>query len=408
MEITNVEAILLSCPMPEGGEPPWRTCSDNGTIFQRNAVIVEVDTDEGITGYGEALGDAHALKTILEDELRPSLIGKDPTSIERLWEMMFQGGRLGIGLRRGRIIPSRERQIGVVMSAISGVDIALWDITGKTLKQPVYKLLGGGGMREKIKVYASAGGWELSPEKLAKVASGYVDEGFRALKIRWGMGPRADETRMKAVRDAVGDDVDIMIDCHGAQEIPYILKMADKLEKYDIYWIEEPLMYDDVDGYAELRSRIKTRIASGESWYTRFQFKPFLEKRAVDIIQPEPGHTGGLTESRRIAIMASAWNVPCVPHCWGTGITLAAGIHLSTSIPNGFLLEFKHAPDPLMNEILVEPIEQKDGYVEVPRKPGLGIEFDREKALEEFPFKPGPTVIAVYPKWLVDMYPEWG
>ncbi|RLI33819.1 hypothetical protein DRO66_09690 [Candidatus Bathyarchaeota archaeon] len=408
MEITEVRAILLSCPMPEGGDPPWRTCSDYGTVFQRNAVIVEVETDEGITGYGEAVGDALSMKTLIEERLKPRLIGRDPTMVQGLWEMMFQGSRLDIGLRRGVTYPSPEGRSGAYMSAMSGIDIALWDVLGKALKQPVYKLLGGGGTREKIRVYASAGGWELSPKALGRVAESYVEEGFTAMKIRWGMGVKADEARMKAVRDAVGDDVDLMVDCHGAQELHYVLKMADKLEKYEIFWIEEPLTYDDVGGYAELKSRIKTRIAAGESWYTRFGFKPFIESRAVDILQPEPGSTGGLTEARRIAVTGSTWGLPCVPHAWGTGIILAAGLHLTVSIPNGFLLEYKCAPDPLFHEIFIEPIKQEKGYLEVPKKPGLGIQFDKEKALKKFPFKPGPTRKAVYPKWLVDMNPKWG
>lgn len=221
------------------------------------------------------------------------------------------------------------------------------------------------------------------------------------------MGAKADEARMKAVRESVGDDIDLMIDCHGAQNIPYVLKMAKLLEKYDVFWIEEPLGYDDVEGYAELRSRITTRIAAGESWYTRFGFKPFIEQRGVDILQPEPGVTGGITEAWRIAIVGSAWELPCVPHAWGTGIILAAGLQLSTSIPNGFILEYKSAPDPLVHDILSEPLEQKKGYLDLPPQPGLGIQFEKEKALQKYPFKPGPTRKAVYPQWLVNQHPEW-
>jgi D-galactarolactone cycloisomerase len=407
VEITDVRAILLSCPMPSGGDPPWRTCSDYGTVLQRNAVIVEVETDEDITGYGEALGDTRTLKTLIEKNLKPRLLGKDPTRVEGVWEMLFQGSRLGIGLRRGMTLPTPGGRSGVYMSAISGIDIALWDIAGKVLKQPVYKLLGGGGIRDRIRVYASAGGWELSPKALGKVAERYVEDGFTAIKIRWGMGAKADVARMKAVRDAVGDEVALMVDCHGAQSLHYILKMADTLETYDIFWIEEPLMYDDVEGYAELKSRITTRIAAGESWYTRFGFKPFIERRAVDILQPEPGSTGGLTEARRIATLGSAWGLPCVPHAWGTGIILAAGLHLTTSISNGFLLEYKSAPDPLFHDIFTDPIKPRKGYIDVPKKPGLGIHFDKETALKKFPYKHGPTRKAVYPKWLVEMHPEW-
>ncbi len=408
MEITDVRAILLSCPMPDGGNPPWRTCSDYGTVFQRNAVIVEVETDAGITGYGEALGDALAMKTLIEDRLKPRLIGRDPTRVQGLWEMLFQGSRLGIGLRRGVTYPTPEGRSGEYMAAVSGIDIALWDIVGHAWKQPVYKLLGGGGSRERVRVYASAGGWELAPEALGRVAARYAEDGFTAMKIRWGMGEKADEARMKAVRDAVGDDMDLMVDCHGAQGLHYILKMADRLDKYKVFWIEEPLPYDDVAGYAELKARIKTRIAAGESWYTRFGFKPFIERRAVDVLQPEPGSTGGLTEAHRIAVTGSTWGLPCVPHAWGTGIILAAGLHLTTAIPNSFLLEYKSAPDPLFHDILVEPLQPRKGYLEAPNKPGLGIQFDKEKAMKTFPFQPGPTRRAVYPQWLVDLYPEWG
>jgi D-galactarolactone cycloisomerase len=408
MEITDVQAILLSCPMPQGGDPPWRTCSDYGTVVQRNAVIVEIETDAGLTGYGEALGDAGALKALIEGSLKPRLLGKDPTRVEGVWELLFQGSRLGIGLRRGMTYPTPGGRSGMYLSAISGIDIALWDIAGKALKQPVSKLLGGGGIREKIRVYASAGGWELSPTALAKVAEHYVEEGFTAIKLRWGMGAKADAARLRAVRDAVGDEVAVMVDCHGAQTLSYVLKMADVLARYDVFWIEEPLPYDDVAGYAELKSRITTRIAAGESWYTRFGFKPFIERRAVDVLQPEPGSTGGLTEAWRIATLGSAWGLPCVPHAWGTGIILAAGLHLATSISNGFLLEYKRAPDPLVHEIFTEPLTPRQGYLAVPNTPGLGIHFEKERALKTFPFKPGPTQKAVYPPWLVEMHPEWG
>lgn len=407
MEITDIHAILLSCPMPKGGDPPWQTCSDYGTVVQRNAVIVEVETDEGIIGYGEALGHALTMKAILEDQLRPRLVGKDPLQVERLWESLYQGSRLKIGRRTGRTLYTPGGRSGAYMSAVSGIDIALWDIRGKAMNQPVANLLGGGNVRDHIRVYASAGGWELSPPVLAKVAQRYVEQGFTAIKMRWGMGAKADEARMKAVRESVGYDIDLMIDCHGAQNIPYVLKMAKLLEKYDVFWIEEPLIYDDVEGYAELRSRITTRIAAGESWYTRFGFKPFIEQRGVDILQPEPGVTGGITEAWRIAIVGSAWELPCVPHAWGTGIILAAGLQLSTSIPNGFILEYKSAPDPLVHDILKEPLEQKKGYLDLPPQPGLGIQFEKEKALQKYPFKPGPTRKAVYPQWLVNQHPEW-
>ena len=389
MQITDLKAILLSCPVPK----PYRHISDFGTMVQQNCILVEISTDEDITGYGEAYdyGAPIVIKTIIENQLKPILIGENPTYIGKLWNKMYQGLRTKIADEQGRIIPLPIQRKGQTLCAISGVEIALWDIVGKSLKKPVYKILGEGGFKEKMKAYASKGGW-MTPKEIAQEARKYRDQGFRAYKMSWGMGPSIDVKRLKAVREAVGDDFDIMLDCHGTQNSYNIIKMAKIFEKYNVAWIEEPISYDDIDELVAIKRKINTPIAGGESEVTRFGVKDLIQKRAVDIIQPDALNTGGLAEARKIAIIASVWNILCAPHVWCCGIGIAASLHFACSIQNSFIFEFPTAYNPLRNGILLEPIDPLKGYIKVPRKLGLGIEFD-ESAIKKFPYRDRPTRI---------------
>lgn len=391
MEITKVEATPLTY---DPGKVVRR--SDLGLRRYAHHCIVTVETDEDVVGVGEVvMTNPLVVKTVIENSIGPRLIGRDPTQIQRLQEEMSAGyTRFLYQFRReqGAIV----RYPGPIKTAcISGIDIALWDILGQVLKQPVYKLLGAGGMRTKCIAYASGGNWK-TPKEMAEEAKLAIGMGFRQMKIRFGMGPKIDEKRIKACRDIVGDECDIMVDVHGSQDVPTMLShYASIFEKYDIYWIEEPVAYDDVNGHVTLKQRLNTRIAVGESLHTRFQFLPFLEARACDVVQPDPGNTGGLTEAYRIAELASAFNVSCAPHIVGTGVNHVASLHLCCAIPNFLTYEFHPLhTSPTRGLFLKEPLKlTSDGYVEIPKGPGLGVKFNKEETVKKYPYMMKPEWI---------------
>lgn len=379
MKITNVKCKLYSYKLPKSEV----FTDDYGTCVQVNATIVEVETDEGITGYGEVNYSDQVCKTIVETQLKPMLIKEDPLKIAYLWEKMYTGTRLKFTVEQGHTAPIYARR-GETIYAISGVDIALWDIMGKYFNQPVYKLLGAGGYRKKLRCYASHGPSTLNPEEVAKQALSFTEQGFTAFKMRWGLSEN-DVERVAAVREAVGPRVDIMLDAHGCMDPVTAIRMAYKIEKYDITWIEEPVSPDDKDGMADVRNRIKIPIAAGESECTRYPFLELLKKNAIDIVQADPTMVGGLTESYRIALMANNWNKRFVAHTWGAGISFVASIHLTCAIPNGYLLEYPGINLPFMHSIFKNPIKPEDGYITVPEKPGLGFELDEEE-LKKYPY----------------------
>jgi L-alanine-DL-glutamate epimerase-like enolase superfamily enzyme len=380
MRITDVRTYMLSyiCrPLMSGIEHSDR----------RNLLLVEIETDSGITGIGESAshgGPLISTKTIVDRELKPYLIGEDPLCIERLWDKMY----------RRSFFHGRR---GIVISAMSGIDVALWDILGKASKLPLYRLLGG--YREKVRAYASMGYYQTDKglEELSSEAAQCVNRGFSAVKIKIGRNSYAavgtsepsvyersdlcvddnDIERVAAVRTAIGHDVDLLVDANCAWKPHVAIRMARKLEQFDIYWLEEPVVPDDVEGSAMVAAAIDIPIAGYETEYTRFGYKELVSRRAVDIVQPDVIWTGGITESKRIAALASCYNIQCVPETFASAIALYANLHFIASIPNGELLEFDQTPNPLRDELVVEPLcIDKEGYVHLPEKPGLGLELD--------------------------------
>jgi len=285
------------------------------------------------------------------------------------------------------------RRGGLAVSAISGVDVALMDIVGKAQKVPVHKLLGG-CYRDKVRVYASDYFNMENPSITIARAKRYVDQGFTAMKFGYGGFGRnleKDVEVIEGIREAIGEDIDLMVD--GAliywRSVSHAIKMIRKFEKYNIYFIEEPLPVENIRGYAKLREAVNTRIAAGEHERTRYGFKDLMAREAVDVAQPDIAWVGGLSEAKKIADMAHLWDVLLVPHEWSTAINVVSGLHLVASMPNGFLCEFpigprnpkaplSAPPSPLITELLADPLEVKNGYIEVPKKPGLGIELNQE------------------------------
>jgi galactonate dehydratase len=347
VKITKVETFLV--------KPRW--------------LFLKLHTDEGLVGLGEPIleGRAKTVATAIE-ELEPYLIGKDPTRVVHHWQAMYKHAFY----RGGPILTS----------ALSGLDHAMWDLAGKAAGLPVYKMLGG-PTRDRIKVYKGIGGG--TTEEAVKNAKDAVARGFIALKTgpAGGRPARIIETpgfvnnvveRFAAIREAVGNEVDIACDFHGAISPQTAMLLIKALEPYQPFFIEEPVQAQNVDVLADIARKTHLPIATGERIFTKWGFREILEKRAASILQPDISHAGGIFEARLIAGMAESYYAAIAPHCPLGPISLAAGIHLDASIPN-FLAQ-EHTT--FGEGYLKNPFVFKDGYLELPTAPGLGIELDEE------------------------------
>jgi galactonate dehydratase len=328
---------------------------------ERNWLFVKVETDEGVHGWGEASLEFTTLtvQTAVE-EMAGHLIGQDPTRVEHLWQTMFRHG-----FWRGGV---------VLNSAISGLDQALWDITGKAYGVPVYKLLGG-ACRDRIRLYAH-GGWQ-TVEPLKEL-------GFT------GMKTGADVENVRRAREIGGEDFALMVDNHGMSTPHQAHRRILDLEPYDLLFFEEPCPPDNPDVLAPLAAtRYRTPLATGERLFTRWGFRRVLENQWVSIIQPDICHAGGISEVRRIAAMAETYYVEVAPHNPYGPISTAACVHLCAAIPNFAILEYVYSNEPWRSKAQVEPLVVRDGYAELPTAPGLGVDLD-EDVLRSRPYEPIP------------------
>src|SRR5438874_6679605 len=369
MKIAELRITGLSGGTVEGG---W---VDDLKPEEDINTIIEVVTDEGLVGIGSAM-TSKALVEAAAKLLRPMLIGEradEPSRVsERLRQSTFWQGRGG-----------------AVEHAISGIDIALWDLMGKICNQPVARLLGG-YYRDRIKPYGSLL-FDEPPKSREKLRQA-VSRGFKAIKMGWrpfGRRDRkTDELLIKTARETVGPDIELMVDAGGSEQFwphgyKWALETAKMLADYDIVWFEEALPPDDIEGFIELRRQAPLPITTGEVLTRRQSFRPFIERHAVDIIQPDCTKCGGLTEAWRIGWMAYEHNILLVPHGWNTAIGLAAYLHLTASLPVARYAEFL-TPSPYMDRLVRTPLKpDAAGFLHVPTKPGLGIELNR-KALKRF------------------------
>jgi len=335
-------------------------------------LFLKMHTDEGLVGYGEPIveGRARTAETAVR-ELERYLLGKDPFQIEHHWQAVYRGAFY----RGGPILTS----------ALSGVEQAMWDILGKWLRVPVYQLLGG-ACRDKIRVYAHTGG--RTPEEYAKNALARVEQGFTALKTSLFEAVKMVDTlrvvkqsveRFRALRDAVGDDVDIGVDFHGRLSPAMAIRMAKALEPYYPMFLEEPCLPENVDAMVTVARSTSIPIATGERLFTKWGFREILEKQAASILQPDLCHAGGILECKKIAAMAETYYAAIAPHNPLGPVALAACIQLDACIPNFLVQEQVN----LGGGYLKKPFIMKDGYVELPREPGLGIELDDELVREK-------------------------
>ena len=346
---------------------------------RRGAMLVEVTTEDGITGWGEAFGPPELTAAVVA-WLTPLVVGQDAMAREAIWQSLYNRLR-------------DHGQRGIVVEAISAIDIALWDIAGQALGQPVHKLLGG-PLRMEVEAYATGFYRRERDDHIAYLteeAEQRRAEGFRTLKLKTGWGLREDIALTKAFRAAIGPDCGLLVDCNHAYDAPSAIAYGRACADLDIGWFEEPVPPEDIAGYLEVKARQPIPVAGGEASFARWGFAEMIARRSVDILQPDVAACGGISELKKIADMASAFGVRVNPHVWGTGVTLAASLHLLAVLPDNPpglfarppLLELDRSPHPVRDALLVQPIEAVGGRVRVPDAPGLGITVDRA-ALKRF------------------------
>jgi galactonate dehydratase len=356
----------------------------------KNLCFVKVDTDEGIHGWGECYtqADRDIQVTAHVDQLKRYLIGRDPTNIKHFTQMAYDD----FAGRRGAMD---------LYSAISGIEHALWDVTGKSLGAPVHKLLGG-ACRDKIRVYAN--GWSegaKTPSALVERASEVIEMGFTALKFDPIPGPwrtfvskdveRQTIENVQAVRQAVGPDVDVLVEMHRRLAPTHAVRIARAIEEYQPFWYEEPVLAENIGALAAAKREINIPVVTGEELYTKFEFREVFEKSAADIINPDVCNVGGILELKEIAAMAEPYFVVVSPHNYNsTTVGLAATIQCSTCIPNFLITEYFVNLESFGQSIARNPFQVENGYIKVPDAPGLGIDLD-EQALARYPYQPFPA-----------------
>lgn len=340
--------------------------------------LVSVELDDGLVGWGEAkasvgsAGHCGALVSVINDELGPSLVGKDPRQINRLWDEQYNGPRAGYALERGRSFPILGRR-GLTISAIGAIDMALWDLRGKALGVPVVDLWGG-ARQDRLPAYAS-GGW-ADVEGIGDQLNGYVEHGFGAVKMRVGImdgSVNHSIARVQAAREGIGPDVDLMVDAHGTFTSQEAIRFANGVEEVGLRWFEEPVSADDRRGAARVRQNTSVPISAGESELTRFDFRDLIELDAVDILQPDLAIVGGPSEGRRIAALAETYQLELAPHCWGSALSFSAGVHLAFSSSAARVIEYSLGANPLLHELAEEEFPAHDGTVSAPTAPGFGV-----------------------------------
>jgi D-galactarolactone cycloisomerase len=374
MKITNVEAFWLRCPIPKEKQH----FSDYGLLTDFDMTLVVVTTDSGLKGFGEAKaavgssGVCASIVTCVEKEIKPLLLGKDAREISRIWEHVYNGTRDHYALKRGRKFPVLGRR-GLTISALSGVDTALWDLKGKALGVPVVEPLGG-ACRDKMEAYAS-GGW-AGTDRIGEQLLSYTAKGFKGVKMRVGV---MDETvgesvrRVKAAREALGENIKLMTDAHGTFSVPEAKQFCRGVEDCNLYWFEEPISPDNRHGTAEVRASTCIPIAAGESEYTAFDVRDLIEVRALDVVQPDSAIIGGITESMRVAQLAHTDQLELAPHCWGSAFSFMAGVNVAFAAPAATVIEFSLGGNPMMYDLVEEKIEAIDGMISAPTAPGLGL-----------------------------------
>jgi D-galactarolactone cycloisomerase len=368
MKIAEVRTHVLEAPLSQ----PFAWSFDSTRV--RTSCIVEIVTDSGIVGWGECFGPARLNAAVIQ-AFRKHLVGADPLASDVLWQTLYNRFR-------------DQGQKGLAITALSGVDIALWDIKGKAFNAPIHRLMGG-PMRTSVQAYAT-GTYRLEEgdpfDYILREVRGYVDDGFHAVKLKIGFDVDQDVELIKAVRREIGPDRQMMLDANHGYDAIDAIALGRRVADQDIAWFEEPVVPEDLASYREVKAQQPIPVAGGECEFTRWGFVNVLTSRAMDIIQPDTCAAGGLSECKKIADMANAFGIRYVPHVWGTGIGLSAALQLLAVLPHTPprhtprepILEFDRSEHPFRQLVLTEPLEHKDGWVGIPTGPGLGIEINRD------------------------------
>ena len=374
IKVTKITVHVIKCDL----DIPF--AFSQGWVKKRSATLVEIKTNEGITGWGEAfcqgLEPPEISAAVIENSLSELIIDQNPLDIELLWHKMYNQTR-DFGRK------------GSVVAAISAIDIALWDISGKYYEKPIYQLLGG-SFRKKIKPYATGfyrlnGQGEVS--RLAEEAIQHYENGFDHMKVKLGFGIDDDVKCMEGIRKILENKkTTLMIDTNHAYGLTEALQLGEALKDYNLRWYEEPVIPEDIKGYAELKSKLKIPIAGGENEHTLYGFRNLFENNCLNIAQPDIGSCGGITATKHISVLAQSFGIEVNPHVWGSAVAQSASLHVLASLPIAHhslfprepILEYDQSSHPFRKELLKEPIYLENGYVNVSDKPGLGIEVNFE------------------------------
>lgn len=373
MKISDVKAHVLVSTLKES------FYFSQGSVEQRAAVIVEITTDSGVTGWGECL--CHGLQppeiaaAFIQFSLKSIILGRDPFDVEVLWEEMYNRTR-------------PYGTAGAAVNAISGVDIAIWDVIGRASNQPIHKLLGG-AFRTSVEPYATGFYRSTSksyPETAIIEAKSYLEKGFKGMKLKIGFGVEEDIRFIYSMRDAVGQQVKLMADANCAYNSGSARRILFECREADIYFFEELLAPEDMEGYQRLRNLTTAYMAAGENIFGKIGYRHWIAQGALDILQPDLCSSGGFTECKKIAAIAQAWNTRVIPHVWGSGIGLAASLQFIATLPPAPLsahpeepmLEYDQSSHPFRNDLIYHAISLNQGKVNIPQEAGIGVNVDRE------------------------------
>jgi len=379
MRIENIQTFILRVPL--GSE---RFFSSQCVFPERNSMLVRIETDSGLVGWGEGgqYGPPEPVASCIDRVIGPQILGRDPRQPRRIWEEVYAASR-DFGRK------------GPYIEALSAIDIALWDIMGQSVHMPIHRLLGG-AFRDSVHAYATGAYYReddyddqrASLDALAKEVGSYVSQGFKALKIKIGLLTlEADLERVSVIRKAIGSHTALIVDSNHAYNTSTAIRMGRELERYDVKVFEEPVPPEDRDGYRRVRDALDIAIAGGEAEYTRYGFRDLIAGGCVDIAQPDLCVAGGFSEWINIQALGSSFGVWVIPHVWGSGVALAAALHVLAATPpfphtakpiplqNEPVIEFDRNRNPLRDDLLAEPFLLVDGRLKVPQSPGLGIDI---------------------------------
>ena len=375
MKIREVKVYIVSQDL---GEKSF--CYSQAWYNSRTIMLVEILTEDGLSGFGEAFGNAYINSVIVEKVYKPRLIGRNVFESGSIWDDLYN-------------ILRDCGQKGSCVQALSAIDNALWDLKGKYVHLPVYTLLGG-ARREKIIPYATGLYHSISPrleKELAEEAVSYVDAGFQAIKMKVGFGVEKDIQLVKRIRSEIGSKIKLMIDANHAYNALSAIKLAKGVEEYDITWFEEPVPPEDYAGYCEVKREVSIPIAGGEAEFTAYGFRSFVQQRCADIVQPDCSSTGGLSEFMKIMVMAKLENIQCYPNVWGSAVAVSVGINAAFAMPDfpeslnpaAVYLELDRTPNIFREELSMNSLHIDNGYLIRHEHEGLGLAIDR-KLIERY------------------------